>query len=673
MRSTLHYIRFRILRTLHSRLWLGIGIGWLMLATMILMLSLQVGIKLAKDSNADHLEYKASFLANYIENGLQSGVRTLQHLSHDMYSGHDAEHVAEGLRREGHSDHIFGSFESILVLSSSGEVLSELPKKNNWGGRDMGEMPFFFNIKQENMVQFSEPFPDPVTGKAVVVVGVPLRDHEGGFSGVVAGVLSLLDSELFTDLSSIRIGEGGFASLMTASGFVLSHPDPALVMQPVPGPSTHPVLNRALGGWEGIAEGYQLGGEWERFLIDGDWAMQAYRQVESADWLVGIYLPIKQVQQPIVDLMRQLWWLGLITALLILPILWWLLRQLLKPLRHLKQEITQVARGETSQVRLYTEMQELQQVALAVNDLEARRGKAMTILQDRQVFLYAVLDASPTAMFVSNELGRITYINPAVKELTGHDLANFSNSDWRSHIHKEDRQGASDLWLDTLATGREFQRQLRYYRSDGQILWLEVHIRRVVSDNQPIGFVGTTKDITKRREIEAMQRWEAEHDPLTGLLNRRGFERRLEEAMVEWQKTGTPSALLLFDLDHFKPINDEGGHALGDEMLRRIAQVVAWEVRRSDHVARQGGDEFSVLMPSCTLMHAEKIAEKLREAIRDICVVQADKEYRVSLSMGVTGFDESDQSIEDIVMRADNACYRAKSQGRDSVMVEKIG
>ncbi len=101
------------------------------------------------------------------------------------------------------------------------------------------------------------------------------------------------------------------------------------------------------------------------------------------------------------------------------------------------------------------------------------------------------------------------------------------------------------------------------------------------------------KDITERRQQEALQRWEAEHDPLTGLLNRRGFERRLEEAFADFQKTSTPSALLLFDLDHFKPINDEGGHALGDEMLRRIAQIVAWEVRRSDHVAISRADAAS--------------------------------------------------------------------------------
>jgi len=181
--------------------------------------------------------------------------------------------------------------------------------------------------------------------------------------------------------------------------------------------------------------------------------------------------------------------------------------------------------------------------------------------------------------------------------------------------------------------------------------------------------VGVVKDITERREQEALQRWEAEHDPLTGLLNRRGFDRRLEEAFADFQKTSTPSALLMFDLDNFKPINDEGGHALGDEMLRRIAQVVAWEVRRSDHVARQGGDEFAVLLPSCTIGQAERIAEALRQSVSEITVNQEGREYTVTLSIGVTRFDENDESVDDALARADAASYEAKGLGRDSVVL----
>ncbi|KFC49968.1 diguanylate cyclase, partial [Halomonas sp. SUBG004] len=199
-------------------------------------------------------------------------------------------------------------------------------------------------------------------------------------------------------------------------------------------------------------------------------------------------------------------------------------------------------------------------------------------------------------MFVANFGGKITYMNPALLEML--DIPPDTPMEaWMEQVHPDDREGARDMWVHSLKTGSDFVRQLRFVRSDHETLWLDIHARVVMlsQGGHSLGLVGVVKDITERRQQEALQRWEAEHDPLTGLLNRRGFERRLEEAFADFQKTSTPSALLLFDLDHFKPINDEGATRWGDEMLRRIAQIVAWEVRRSDHVARKG--EMS--LPCC--------------------------------------------------------------------------
>ena len=232
-------------------------------------------------------------------------------------------------------------------------------------------------------------------------------------------------------------------------------------------------------------------------------------------------------------------------------------------------------------------MQELKQVASTFNRVENERQLLVGHLQEREAFLDSVLNASPQGMFVADFGGDITYMNPALLDILGIE-PDMPMEAWLEQIHIDDRSGAKDMWMHSLKTGNDYVRQLRFIRSDKEMLWLEIHARVVMlsQGGNSLGLVGVVKDITERREQEALQRWEAEHDPLTGLLNRRGFDRRLEEAFADFRKTSTPSALLLFDLDHFKPINDEGGHALGDEMLRRIAQVVAWEVRRSDHVAR---------------------------------------------------------------------------------------
>lgn len=347
------------------------------------------------------------------------------------------------------------------------------------------------------------------------------------------------------------------------------------------------MLELALDGWQGEAASRG---------VYGESALVAYRQIWPAGWVVGVVLPKTQVYEPLGSFLARLWWAWLGMALMLLVSMYWLVRKLLTPLHRLERQIGEVGAGERRYLALSTHMDELRQVANTFNRLEGERLAALEHLKDRQAFLDAVLGSTPLGMFVADLDGRLTYMNPALLELLGLGRVKDSH-DWWERIHRDDRQGTEDMWRHTLATGSDFVRQLRFFDGHGETLWLEVHASQVRGSDQPLGFVGMVKDITERRQQEALQRWEAEHDPLTGLLNRRGFERRLEEALAEYAKTGTPSVLILFDLDHFKPINDQGGHALGDEMLRRIAQVVAWEVRRSDHVARQG----AMSSPFCCL------------------------------------------------------------------------
>lgn len=462
-------------------------------------------------------------------------------------------------------------------------------------------------------------------------------------------------------LISGTFSEPPYAAVATASGKILYHPNGVLVNDVVPSKSFNPWLDLALDGWEGDSVGR---------LLTGQMALQSYAQVWPAGWVVGLYLPIDQAQLPLADFIQKLWWLWLPLAILMLPLLWWLLGRVLAPLKHLEKQIGEVGRGHREHVSLATNMQELQQVAFTFNRVEEERQLLLSNLQEREAFLDSVLNAAPQGMFVANIRGDITYMNPALLTMLGIS-ADLPMEAWLPQIHIDDIAGAQDMWRYSLLTGNDFVRQLRFLRSDEELLWLDIHARVVMlsQDGHTLGLVGVVKDITERREQEALQRWEAEHDPLTGLLNRRGFERRLEEAFADFQKTSTPAALLFFDLDHFKPINDEGGHALGDEMLRRIAQVVAWEVRRSDHVARQGGDEFGVLLPSCTLSQATRVAEALRQAVGDISVTHEGKEYRVTLSIGVTTFNESDSSVAHVLARADAGSYEAKGLGRDGVVV----
>ncbi|WP_167520881.1 diguanylate cyclase domain-containing protein [Vreelandella aquamarina] len=638
---------------------LGLSCALAILAGAVLGMAWQVGKTMVHETNIAHLRYQANLLSDEITQQINQRINALERLNGAVGLSDDSTWLNYELQK---NDSLLAWFEGLVISDENGVIVSDWPSVTGRVGLETAELEYFKMVRGIRRPYVSEPFVGRASGMPLVLISVPRIDEDGKFAGFIGGIVSLESSGLFNRLGTIRLGEEGYAAVATASGRILYHPDNDLVNADLRSDQLNPLLELALAGWkgEGVTE-----------LADGNVSLQAYAQVWPADWVIGLFLPADQAQLPLSGFIYKLLGIWFALALIMMPLLWWLLARILKPLDHLEAQIGEVGMGQRASLDLATSMQELQQVAVTFNRVEDERQQLVGHLQERQAFLDSVLSATPQGMFVANFGGKITYMNPSLLEML--DIPPDTPMEtWMEQVHPDDRQGARDMWVHSLKTGSDFVRQLRFIRSDQETLWLDIHARVVMlsKGGHSLGLVGVVKDITERRQQEALQRWEAEHDPLTGLLNRRGFDRRLEEAFADFQKTSTPSALLLFDLDHFKPINDEGGHALGDEMLRRIAQIVAWEVRRSDHVARQGGDEFGVLLPSCTLSQAERIAESLRQAVSEVSVTHEGKEYTVTLSIGVTTFDENDETVEMALSRADAASYEAKGQGRDGVIVK---
>lgn len=177
------------------------------------------------------------------------------------------------------------------------------------------------------------------------------------------------------------------------------------------------------------------------------------------------------------------------------------------------------------------------------------------------------------------------------------------------------------------------------------------------------------RDDSERRREEQRLSWEATHDALTGLLNRRAFNASLARCLTELSPHTNESVLILIDLDYFKPVNDEGGHLLGDDLLVQLSRVLVNAVRQSDTVARLGGDEFGIVLPSCGLQRARELAETLRHAIETLTVEQDGRGYSVTASIGLTALKPEDSGIREILARADEGTYAAKAQGRNQVVV----
>ncbi len=164
-------------------------------------------------------------------------------------------------------------------------------------------------------------------------------------------------------------------------------------------------------------------------------------------------------------------------------------------------------------------------------------------------------------------------------------------------------------------------------------------------------------------------RHKARHDSLTGLLNRRAMEEAIDKQMQRGRRTGETLSLLMLDLDHFKSINDSLGHSVGDLVLQEVATILQAHVRKIDHIARVGGEEFLVLMPGASLDTARLAAERLREQLAADLPQLHEASVSLSVSIGIAQWTDQTEDMSRLLVRVDTALYQAKAQGRNCVVV----
>jgi len=202
-----------------------------------------------------------------------------------------------------------------------------------------------------------------------------------------------------------------------------------------------------------------------------------------------------------------------------------------------------------------------------------------------------------------------------------------------------------------------------------QPIWFEGRVQKLpfpVNGEDAVLWVAS--NITQRHALEAQLRAQSETDPLTGLANRRKLMQALQQQFELFSRYGTPAAILAFDIDHLKQINDVHGHLAGDRVITTLAGVCRAELRQADLPARYGGDEFVALLPQTALQQAHAIAQRMREQALQAFDALGIAGTRATISIGLSEFAAGDQDFEAALERADNALYRAKDLGRNQVV-----
>jgi diguanylate cyclase (GGDEF)-like protein/PAS domain S-box-containing protein len=265
-------------------------------------------------------------------------------------------------------------------------------------------------------------------------------------------------------------------------------------------------------------------------------------------------------------------------------------------------------------------------------------------------------DRAPIGMALIGVGGSVERVNAALTSITGRSTGELAALRHEELLHPDDEDIAAEAFA-TLLADDGMATELRIVHADGHPVWVSLRATIVRDDDgTPAHVLVQVQDVTERRSLEDQLRHLADHDPLTGLLNRRGIDRALVQHVARGRRYGAEGALLVLDLDGFKAVNDSLGHAAGDELIVTCANALKNRLRETDILGRLGGDEFAVLLPAEGEAEAVIVAEAIVRVIRE--------ETGVTASVGVTPFGD-EPTTTSALDRADMAMYAAKQAGRD--------
>jgi diguanylate cyclase (GGDEF)-like protein/PAS domain S-box-containing protein len=314
-------------------------------------------------------------------------------------------------------------------------------------------------------------------------------------------------------------------------------------------------------------------------------------------------------------------------------------------------------------------------ILTVARDVSYRKSLEVSLSRSKRQAQYTLESISEGVITTDND-GRIDYMNLAAETLIGtnrDDASGHRIGELFKLVDVADRRPLGDPVDRCLSMRRRVNmgRRAVLVTIDGE------HEHSVELTASPVrgpsnsisGTVVVLHDVSELRGLTRKMSYQATHDPLTGLINRREFEHRLDEAMDVAHAEEAVHMLFYMDLDRFKVVNDSCGHMAGDNMLREVAALIKDQVRDSDFVGRLGGDEFGALLIGCPIDKARQIATDICNVIADYRFVWKDKIFNIGISIGLVEISHASGTLQDLMSAADSACYMAKQRGRGQVHV----
>jgi diguanylate cyclase (GGDEF)-like protein/PAS domain S-box-containing protein len=303
-----------------------------------------------------------------------------------------------------------------------------------------------------------------------------------------------------------------------------------------------------------------------------------------------------------------------------------------------------------------------------VNDISELRSTQRELQENQQHYL-SLFEHSQDAVITYDKNGQIINMNPKAVELFGYTSSKLPNNSTDALIVKEHQEIRAECFEKALQ-GNPQNFEMEMLNKNGSKLILNITFLPIIVDKQIVGVYSLGKDITEQKKVQETNAYLAHHDELTKLPNRRWMEQKLRESLIQAKSQQQKLAVLFFDLDRFKSINDTLGHSIGDRLLEHLSSRLLESINReTQFVARLGGDEFMILCPViANPEEAIETAKCLLENLNNPFEID-DYELLVSASIGISIYPKDGANVDDLMKNADIAMYRSKEQGRNMYQV----
>ncbi|MFN2355372.1 MAG: diguanylate cyclase domain-containing protein [Desulfopila sp.] len=564
----------------------------------------------------------------------------------------------------------------IFLFSATGRMLTGTGMEPHMWGRDYSNREYYQEAIHTGKPYISKPFlSSQAHGHPIIMLTAPIVGADGKMVALLVGSLDLLGKNFLSRLIELKVGEKGYLYLFNSDRTMILHPDPSRILANDVPVGANRLFDLAIEGFDGSGETVNS---------RGLHAFASFKQLQSTDWILAVNYPLAEAYAPITQARR--YFLAGLAGLLALSILsvWLFMGRLTRPLLQITASARAIGEGEEEFEPLpVVAGDEIGVLASAFNRMMAVIEQQQEAIREQKEFAENLLEHAAAPIFVIDAEHRVVIWNRACEELTGIRAAEIKGTDghWRA-FYEQPRHCLADFAVgaqtEGLTAGYEQHERSTLVqeglRAEGWLLMANGRRHYLSFNAAPIrnkqgeivAAIETLEDLTERKEAEKRLEQMAHFDTVTNLPNRTLFFDRLEQGMAAAVRYGHILGLLYLDLDDFKQVNDCAGHDAGDQLLAAVARRLETCVRRSDTVARVGGDEFTVILTQVAgAAEAEMVAAHIVEALAAPFSL-GERRFTLGVSIGISLCPANGDDADSLVKQADTAMYRVKEVSKNS-------